>query len=133
MRDMRELSREECLDLLRGTPVGRLVFTENALPAIRPVNFSVDGEDIVITTAARSAISKLDATVVAFEIDSIDEATHSGWSVVVLGWAKLVDDVDEQAMLDGSTRPSWDPAARGTFLRIPMRIVTGRRLSRFET
>jgi len=38
------LGRGESLRLLAGVPVGRLIFTINALPAVRPMNFAlVDG------------------------------------------------------------------------------------------
>ena len=33
------LNRRQCLDLLQGVRVGRLVFTEDDLPAVHPVNF----------------------------------------------------------------------------------------------
>ncbi|MFD8980207.1 pyridoxamine 5'-phosphate oxidase family protein [Streptomyces sp. NPDC059564] len=36
--------------LLATVSLGRIVFTEHALPAVRPVNHCVDGEDIVIRT-----------------------------------------------------------------------------------
>jgi hypothetical protein len=35
-RSLCELPRREALDLLASTPVGRVVFTGRALPAIRP-------------------------------------------------------------------------------------------------
>jgi hypothetical protein len=35
------LGQDQCLDLLRTVRVGRLVFTEQALPAVQPVNFRV--------------------------------------------------------------------------------------------
>lgn len=47
-RALLELSRAEGWLLLASVPVGRLVFTHQALPAIRPVNHVVDGDKIVI-------------------------------------------------------------------------------------
>ncbi len=94
------LSREECLRLLAVTPIGRLVFTHRALPAVQPVNFVLDGETVVIRTAigSRLAAATRDA-VVAFEIDDIDARTGSGWSVTVLGRARGVSDPEEVARL----------------------------------
>ncbi len=37
------LSATECIRLLRSVPVGRMVFTENAVPALRPVTFAAVG------------------------------------------------------------------------------------------
>ncbi|CAG7633372.1 hypothetical protein E143388_07494 [Rhodococcus opacus] len=35
----------ECIRLLRSVPVGRMVFTENAAPALRPVTFAAVGAE----------------------------------------------------------------------------------------
>lgn len=44
------LTREECLDLLSAAPIGRIVFTDHALPAVQPVNFHLNDQAIVIRT-----------------------------------------------------------------------------------
>jgi hypothetical protein len=62
--------KADCLTLLRRVRVGRLVFTARALPAVRPVCFSVDGDDIVIRTAARSGLAdEVVGCVVALQAD----------------------------------------------------------------
>jgi hypothetical protein len=75
--------------LLGSVPLGRVVFTARALPAVRPVSHLVDGDYIIIRTDRNAAItSELRAeagTVVAYEADAIDMAGHLGWSVVVVG------------------------------------------------
>jgi hypothetical protein len=45
-----DLDRSQCLDLLRGTVIGRVVFTDSALPAAQPVTYLLDGEEIVFRT-----------------------------------------------------------------------------------
>src|SRR4051812_13886542 len=40
------LSRHHCLELLSKSKVGRVIFTENALPAALPVNFAVLDQDV---------------------------------------------------------------------------------------
>ena len=66
---------------------------QGALPAIHPVNFVVDGDDVVITTSEDSALlSAVAESIVAFEADEIDAANHEAWSVVVTGRARLVTD-----------------------------------------
>jgi hypothetical protein len=47
-RLLTELTRGQSLCLLASVRLGRIVFTHRALPAIRPVNHILDGEDIVI-------------------------------------------------------------------------------------
>ena len=90
-RKLEALTRAESLRLLRSVSVGRLVFTHLALPAIRPVNHLVDGDQVVIRayvgTAIDTAVAGNSGMVVAYEADAIDPDTHLGWSVIVVGRA----------------------------------------------
>jgi nitroimidazol reductase NimA-like FMN-containing flavoprotein (pyridoxamine 5'-phosphate oxidase superfamily) len=84
------LSTDECIRLLSKVPVGRIVYTDRALPAVQPVNFVVDGWSVAIRTAPRSRLATAAAagTVVAFEVDEFtDEPDRTGWSVVAVGRA----------------------------------------------
>src|SRR4029079_15000514 len=47
---LQRLSREECLTLMASVPVGRIIYTRRALPAVELVNFALDHDDIVIQT-----------------------------------------------------------------------------------
>lgn len=90
-RRLQALPREESLRLLRSVSVGRLVFTHLALPAIRPVNHVVEGNQVVIRaylgTAIDTAVGDNAGMVVAYEADLIDPDTHLGWSVIIVGRA----------------------------------------------
>ncbi len=130
--DIEVLGVRECMALLRSVPVGRLVFSAEALPAIRPVNFTLIGGQVVVRGARESWADKLDNTVVAFEADEIDESSRTGWNVVVIGRAQLVTDIDEIISL---TRPLTRPWARGDrdrFLKVDIEQVSGRRLVLLE-
>ncbi|PJE95428.1 pyridoxamine 5'-phosphate oxidase [Streptomyces carminius] len=126
----RELDRPECLRLLALVPLGRVVYTENALPAVLPVNFFLDHDDaVVVYTSALSRLARaVEGSVVAFEADSFDAAARTGWSVVVTGRAAQVSDPAEAARLGRSGPPSWAPVEDGVFLRIEPELVTGRML-----
>jgi uncharacterized protein len=70
------LDRAECPQLLRTVPVGRIVFTESALPAIQPVNFTLDDTNVIIRTSGGGKLAAaVSGNVVAFEADDIDTAT----------------------------------------------------------
>nr|WP_255360262.1 pyridoxamine 5'-phosphate oxidase family protein [Nocardia sp. BMG51109] len=43
-----DLDRAQALGLLASTDYGRIVFSRAALPAIRPVNHLVDGDEIIV-------------------------------------------------------------------------------------
>jgi uncharacterized protein len=124
------LGLDECLRLLATRPFGRLAHIDAGAPAIVPVNHLVDGSSIVLRSLDGG---KLGAAIfekpVAFEVDDLDPATRTGWSVVVHGRAELVDDADAEryeAWLD-----SWaiTDDARTTWIRIVADEVTGRRLT----
>ncbi|MEU7058649.1 pyridoxamine 5'-phosphate oxidase family protein [Streptomyces sp. NPDC046197] len=127
----RELGRQECLRLLATVPVGRVVFTRQALPAVLPVNFRVDEDGAVLlrTCAASELARAVDGAVVAFEADTVDADTHSGWSVVVTGRAALVTDQAELTRLERTGLRSWAPSPQQVFVRIEPDLVTGRELA----
>jgi uncharacterized protein len=56
MARLSALSPEECMALLASVPVGRVVFTHRALPAIRPVNNVVDRGSVIIRTNLGSGL-----------------------------------------------------------------------------
>ena len=92
----------DCFRLLESVPVGRIGFIAGGEVVILPVNFLVDGQDVVFTTGAGSKLSAVEVGhYVGFEADSYDPATRAGWSVVVNGLAEIVD---SDARPPGSTR-----------------------------
>jgi nitroimidazol reductase NimA-like FMN-containing flavoprotein (pyridoxamine 5'-phosphate oxidase superfamily) len=125
------LSPEECLALAGSVPIGRIVFTERALPAVQPVNFVLDGGCVVIrTTEGTKLAAATRQAIVAFEVDEIDSDTRSGWSVTLVGRAETVRDPVEYARLDRLRLRSWAPGNRHRFIRIRPEFVSGRRLHR---
>jgi nitroimidazol reductase NimA-like FMN-containing flavoprotein (pyridoxamine 5'-phosphate oxidase superfamily) len=111
-------------------PVGRIVHTRQALPAVLPVNFTLDDDGAVLlrTSAASELARAVDGVVVAFEVDEVDGADHSGWSVVVTGPAMVVTDPVEHERLLRTGPRSWVPSPREVFVRIEPELVTGREL-----
>src|SRR6201984_3786429 len=116
---LQRLSRDECLTLMASVPVGRIIYTRRALPAVELVNFALDQGDIVIRTdrggklaaAARGAV-------VAVEADHLDIANRTGWSVTAIGRAREVTDPGEIARLREVDLSSWAPGEREHFIRM---------------
>lgn len=124
------LTEAECRWLLASTGVGRVVYTDGGLPAIAVVNYVVHGDTIVIRTLPGGKLSAARRRdVVAFEADSIDPADGTGWSVVVVGEARPVQDSIESELLTALPLRSWvgEPAP-DAFIRIRMSLVSGRRI-----
>jgi hypothetical protein len=123
------LDRDECLRLLDQAVLGRIGISSGALPTILPVNFRLVNERIVFRTGRGT---KLDAAtenaVVAFEVDDLDAMGHAGWSVVVIGMAHEVRDLEERDALEGIPIPRWAPSEDGRVVSVSTDIVSGRRL-----
>ena len=119
------LTREESIDLLASASIGRVVFTDGGLPAVRPVTFVLDGDTIVFRTSAGSTLAtKTSEAVVAFEVDDAELALRAGWSVCVCGRATT----EPISAALASRLHSWAPGTRDRVVRIPLTVVTGRRI-----
>ena len=122
------LTPAECLRLLAEHSVGRVAFTERALPAIRPVNYALVGTHIVLRTQANGLAARLDGQVVAFEIDDVDPDTESGWSVVATGTARVLREPGELARLDAVPLVAWAGPSHTTAVWITPGDIQGRRI-----
>jgi nitroimidazol reductase NimA-like FMN-containing flavoprotein (pyridoxamine 5'-phosphate oxidase superfamily) len=123
------LDRRECLGLLGSVPLGRVVFTDRALPAIQPVNFALDGDDVIIRTSTGSKLGMaMRGAIVAFEADEFDPLGRTGWSVTLVGQARLVEDPDEIALLSRLRLCPWSPGPCDRFVRISGYDLAGRRI-----
>ncbi|MFF7129262.1 MULTISPECIES: pyridoxamine 5'-phosphate oxidase family protein [unclassified Streptomyces] len=129
-----ELDSAEALRLLGSVSFGRIVFTRQALPTVRPVNHVLDNGDIVIRTyegaalTARAGQADGQGVVVAYEADCIDPDTHLGWSVVITGYARLVTDSHELARYQELLTP-WVNETMDYAVRIRPDLITGVRLT----
>src|SRR6478735_4802680 len=121
------LNRRQCLDLLQGVRVGRLVFTENGLPEVQPVNFRLWRDDVVIRVAGGAKLAAAtDKQVVAFEADELDPDLRTGWSVTIVGHAQQITDIDELVEVSGTFVQPWVDGRRDHFVRIRAEKMTGR-------
>ena len=131
LRRLEALPRAESLRLLSTVSLGRLVFTHLALPAIRPVNHAVAGEQVIIRaylgTAISAAVGQRSGTVVAYEADLIDPETHLGWSVIIVGRAARLTDQAEAARYREVLRP-WVADGADDIIAIQADMVDGFRL-----
>ncbi len=123
------LGRNECLELLGRSSIGRVAVSIGAVPAVFPVNFAVLDNAIVFRT---SNGTKLDAamrnSVVAFEVDDFDPLYHEGWSVLVVG---VADELRDPELLDTAERlplVAWADGPHEHLVAIEPELVSGRRI-----
>jgi nitroimidazol reductase NimA-like FMN-containing flavoprotein (pyridoxamine 5'-phosphate oxidase superfamily) len=129
---MLELSREECLRLLASHRFGRLVVAAGAgPPLIRPVNYVFDdrSQSVAFRTAPGSKFHALiRAARAAFEVDGVDEGSHTGWSVIIRGVTEEVTYWSEIRRLDGLGLESWGSGRKAHWVHIRAWTVSGRRI-----
>lgn len=132
-RQTLELIPQECWELLSRRSLGRVVFTMNAMPAIRPVNHLIHRQAIVIRSHLGSAITghaSRDGAVVCYEADDIDPVRHTGWSVIATGIARLVTDPDAASRYEQALEP-WVTGPMDQIIAITPETITGLRLTGF--
>lgn len=128
-RTLEDLDEEECRRLLATAVIGRLAFTEGALPTIQPVHFALSGDRVVIPTRVGSkAAAASRGAVVAFEADDFDAAGRVGWNVTVIGPSWVITDPVEVRALDALGVRPWAPAAEPCYIAVRLGFVRGRRL-----
>ncbi|MCU1592850.1 MAG: pyridoxamine 5-phosphate oxidase-related FMN-binding protein [Frankiales bacterium] len=125
--NLERLTTGACLELLATRTTGRLAYVARAgSPDIVPVNYVLRDGAVLIRSGPGPKLQAAERRErVAFEVDDIDEVTHSGWSVVVTGRAERLSFVQADA-LDLPT--PWVKGPRRHTLRIALQHVEGRRL-----
>lgn len=126
--ESRELERDECLRLIAKGVVGRVVFTDAALPAVQPVRYLLDSERVIFCASNGSKLAVARHAVVAFQVDEIDPQTGTGWSVVGVGQTYQLSNRDRAELGEGQPA-AWACAPADRIIAIPMHHLTGRRLS----
>lgn len=130
--EVQEISRSECLELLRTSAVGRVGGTVDGHPFVLPVNYAVDGDHVVFKTGAGTKLSGTTFARVAFEIDGFDGQSRTGWSVVVEGVATDISDMVDSAStrLRALDLQPWSPGQKSHWVAIQPESITGRRVTR---
>ena len=122
-----ELSKAACEELLAQHSAGRIGFVAPEGPQILPVTYQYRNGNVIFRTSPVSVLSSLARrTSVAFEIDEIDEQKHTGWSVLVLGFAQAMTH-DYLLTSAWETGPvPWAEGTRNLFIEITPRTISGR-------
>ena len=125
-----EIDARECLRLLATADIGRVVFSDAALPAAQPVNYVLDGTDVIFRTANGTKLAAATRhAVVAFQADAIDTRTRTGWTVLGVGETYEVTDPVRLAALAPVQPDPWAPGHTAHTICIPLQHLSGRRLT----
>ena len=125
-----ELTKSECFGLLAGQHLGRVVLVDDRGPIALPVNFVLDRHTVVFRSDEGTKLEVAGrGAFVGFEVDGADEATRTGWSVLVRGEATEITDPDDLARVRQLPLSPWAPGAKTRYVRILPSSLTGRRIA----
>jgi hypothetical protein len=118
------LTTEQCEDHLAAGGIGRIVLSTASGPVAYPVNFIfADGAVVFRTNDATAAHVP---GIVAFEVDHIDSAMSEGWSVLVRGHARLIEEPAERLAVAHMDIEPWAGGTRLNIVAIAPFELTGR-------
>jgi transcriptional regulator with XRE-family HTH domain len=121
---LESLTPEQCKGHLAAGGIGRIVFATGSGPVALPVNFIFAGGAVIFRTSD-DMVGHL-AGDIAFEVDHIDEEMRSGWSVLVRGRGRMIEELDERAAADQLGLEPWAGGARLNLIGITPTELTGR-------
>jgi transcriptional regulator with XRE-family HTH domain len=127
---LHDLTVDECLALIAAGGVGRFLFVQAGRgPVALPVNFKMDGDDVVFRTSGESAsIEGVHQQPVSFDVDHLDEALGEGWSVLLTGTAAVISDASELSHAQALDIEPWAGGNRDLYVRLSPTEITGRRI-----
>jgi nitroimidazol reductase NimA-like FMN-containing flavoprotein (pyridoxamine 5'-phosphate oxidase superfamily) len=121
---LENLTPGQCEGHLAAGGIGRIVLSTGSGPVAYPVNFIFTGGLIIFRTTGTMVESI--SGVVAFEVDHIDDAMSEGWSVLVRGHARLIENPAERHAVALLDLEPWAGGARLNVVEIAPFEVTGR-------
>ena len=124
------LAAPEALELAASAPVGRIVHVLDDRLSVAPINFRLDGQDVLMRTADGTellAAARRQAPA-ALQVDNIVDWSRSGWSVLIRGHLVEVTDPGAVERVLSSGLLPWSGGARDHVVRLSGDEVTGRRI-----
>jgi uncharacterized protein len=122
------LTARECISLLASVEVGRVLLTVDALPSAVPVGHQVvDGAVVFRCIRETKMHAAVHGRVLGYEADDLGPAPGPGWSVLALGYARIVRDPAEIADLRRRRIRGWAHDGTSDFVRLAIDRITGRR------
>ena len=122
---LESLTTEQCGAHLAVGGIGRIVFSSTRGPVALPVNFEFTEGQVIFSTDESKAAA-IENELVGFEVDRVDEALSEGWSVVVTGRARRIEDPEELQRLGSLDLEAWAGGDRHSLIGIRPEELTGR-------
>ena len=125
---LEEMTPQQCRECLAAASVGRVDYMAPRGPVAVPVNYRLSGLQVIMSTDVTKAAELEAQRKVGFEIDRIDDAELEGWSVLVSGPARRVDDPEELVDHARLGLEVWAGGLRQALVALDIVELTGRRI-----
>ena len=121
------LTRRECLDLLAGVSLGRVVGTVGGLPVVFPVHFALDGDSVVFGAEDESLLTtSTTGAIVGFQADTYNARERTGWNVLGAGRGSRIFNPRSGFSQRFATLEPWTLGERGDhLLRVDLTRLEG--------
>lgn len=122
------MEEQECWELLRSTPIGRIAIVIGNEVEIFPINYEVKDDALYLRTAEGTKLFAVAmGKPVTIEIDGWDEV--QGWSVIAKCTAYQLDHQDEVAEAQQLGLQPWVPTRKNVFVKLTPTRISGRRFT----
>lgn len=132
---LQRLTTQECQAHVAAGGIGRFLFDDPSRgPVAVPVNYKMDGDDVIFRTSGSSGVGadiQVNAALaqrVSFDVDHLDDALGEGWSVLLSGTARVVTDPAELDRVKALDIEPWAGGERDVYVRLVPTEITGRRI-----
>ena len=129
------LTIDECKAQVAAGGIGRFLFDDPGRgPVAIPVNYKIDGDDVIFRTSGTSGVGaemRVNAALgqrVSFDVDHLDDALGEGWSVLLSGTARIITDPAELDRAKALGIEPWAGGDRDLYVRLTPVEITGRRI-----
>src|SRR5262245_19771626 len=123
------LTEDQARGLLAAREIGRMGITIAGLPAIFPVNYRmIDGAIVFRTAPGSKMAAATQGDVVAFEVDVCEASDRSCWSVLAVGKAEVVHDLELALKVVAARLEPFAGGVRTVLVRIEPTFLSGRRI-----
>ncbi|BBE21364.1 hypothetical protein MN0502_02470 [Arthrobacter sp. MN05-02] len=128
-RSHEELEADQCWALLGTASTGRVGFFRDGRIFIYPVNYLVHNQAVFFRTSATGDLGRAPLDRAAFQVDQVDKARMSGWSVLVQGSTAVVEDEALLATVWGRMiNEPWAGGDRRQLVQVIPASISGRRV-----
>jgi transcriptional regulator with XRE-family HTH domain len=129
------LTVDECKAHVATGGIGRFLFDDPGRgPVAIPVNYKMDGDDVIFRTSGTSGVGaemRINAALaqrVSFDVDQLDDSLAEGWSVLLSGTARVITDPAELQRAMALGIEPWAGGERDVYIRLMPSQITGRRI-----